>query len=534
MNDQTQKNAESRGNSREFSKKTRKSSPSIRRLLLVYIILFFSSMLIVLWLLQTVFMDDFYRAIKKKEIKEAYERISLISPYDTNSSDEAKTVADEYGVCVSVYSVTDSTSAVTLFSAHTLSHCTIHNTEGSSKFKLYSAAVERGGVFFQYFGYDPQFRVFSSIPEDEVSSGADEVSMIYVRVMSGATENGGDIMVILNSVITPVSATVSTIYVQLGLFTVLFILMSALFVWIISRRFTAPLAKLTESARNFGSAQIPEQRSLQSSQITDESSYNGFNANGYREIEMLSDTLNYASEELIKNDRLRRELMANFSHDLRTPLTMIIGYGEMMRDIPGESTPENAANIVSEAERLNLLVNDMLELSKLQTGTAELKITEFSLTELVCDAVTRYGELMSHEGYTITFERNENGTDANVAIVESDASRLGRVLQNLVGNAIQHSGENKTVTVRQIINNGWVTIAVRDRGEGIPAEKLPFLWERYYKVNSAHKRSSKGTGLGLSIVKATMEQLGGHYGVESKVGEGSTFWFAIKLSDKEK
>lgn len=498
MKDRTFRNGDRRGNSP-------KKSPNIRSLLLRYIIAFFVLMIAALWILLSVFLDDFYRGIKKKEIVEAYRRLSELE-ISESYGDDARVIAEKYNVCVSIYRITDASRAETVVQIHTLSHCTVHSAEGRSKFVLYDAAVKSGGEYLRYFAYDGEKKAFTSISENDAANSGDEVSMLYVGVSSGG--EGGDVLMILDSIITPVSATVSTIYVQLGLFTAVFVVMSVLFTLLLSRRFTAPLAELTERSKLFGLA-------------CDNGETADMRVGGYREIEVLSDTLDYASAELAKNEVLRRELVANFSHDLRTPLTMIIGYGEMMRDIPGESTPENAANIVDEAERLNRLVTDMLELSRLRSGTAEIKNESFSLTALVCEAARRYGELMGHDGYRVTFS-----AEGGEAFVCSDAGRVERVLQNLVGNAFQHTGADKLVDISVSVRGGWATVSVRDTGEGIPPELLPELWERYYKVNSAHRRGS-GTGLGLSIVKATVEQLGGHYGVESAIGKGSVFWFAL-------
>ena len=148
----------------------------------------------------------------------------------------------------------------------------------------------------------------------------------------------------------------------------------------------------------------------------------------------------------------------------------------------------------------------------------------FSLTDTLRDTVESYSEMLERDGYSITL----SGAERSV-FVESDPVMIGQVVQNFLLNAVRHGGDNKEITVKQIVSDGWVTVAVCDNGEGIPADKLSDIWERYYKINSAHARA-EGSGLGLSIVKAIMEQAGGHYGVESAVGKGSDFWFALPVS----
>lgn len=129
-----------------------------------------------------------------------------------------------------------------------------------------------------------------------------------------------------------------------------------------------------------------------------------FDGKDYREVAELSDTLNATAKELGKNESLRRELIANVSHDLRTPLTMIIAYAEVMRDLPGENTPENVQVVIDEAGRLTNLVNDMLDMSKLQAGVMEKNDTVYNLTESIESVLERYNKLKEQDGYSIHFE----------------------------------------------------------------------------------------------------------------------------------
>jgi len=471
--------------------------------LLLYIVLFFAATILLLWGFQSFLLDDFYRAEKKKDAVSAVNTVIRLESEEADS--KVKQVAERYGVCITAYAMGAEGSAETLLDCHILSHCTVHNTDIRSKLTIYEAAKRDDGEFLQYFEYYPERETFESISEGEAARTT-EASMVYARVFDTPTD-GSDILIVTDTIITPVTATVRTVRLQLSLFTAVFVIAAVLFAFLLSRRFTAPIKRLTVAAERFGNGE------------------RGFDANAvggeYSEICELTDTLSYASRELEKTEHLRRELLANVSHDLRTPLTTIIGYAEMMRDLPGESTPENAANIVREAERLNRLVGDMFTLSRIQSGAAPLKRERFSLTEAIRDTVISYSEMLERDGYRIVFEESSENAD-----VESDPVMIGQVIQNFLLNAVHHSGEDKTVTVKQVVSGGWVTVFVCDNGEGIPSDKLSDIWERYCKVNSAHSRVD-GSGLGLSIVKAIMEQAGGHYGVESAVGRGSNFWFAL-------
>ena len=131
------------------------------------------------------------------------------------------------------------------------------------------------------------------------------------------------------------------------------------------------------------------------------------------------------------------------------------------------------------------------------------------------------------DGYQIHFE-----SDQEVS-VQADEMKISQVLYNLINNAINYTGPDKSVTVRQTVDDGWVKIEVIDTGEGIPADKLPYVWERYYKLDKTHKRAAVGTGLGLSIVKNVLELHQARYGVNSTVGQGSVFWFALPIVPQE-
>ena len=238
-------------------------------------------------------------------------------------------------------------------------------------------------------------------------------------------------------------------------------------------------------------------------------------------MEELNDTLNYAKTELAATEKLQRELIANISHDLRTPLTMITGYGEVMRDLPGENTPENIQIIIDEATRLSTLVNDLLDLSKLQSGALQAEKKVFCLTDSVKAIFDRYAKLVEQDGFNISFESKED------VFINADELRISQVLYNLVNNAVNHAGEDKTVILTQTVKDKRVRVEVTDHGEGIPADKLPYIWDRYYKVDKEHRRGVIGSGLGLSIVKSILDAHNARYGVRSAVGKGSTFWFEI-------
>ena len=319
-------------------------------------------------------------------------------------------------------------------------------------------------------------------------------------------QDGRTISLTFNAIITPVDATVSTLQLQLYMITGIMILLSVVLALVMARRVAKPIVEVSESAKMLAQGNYATR----------------FAGHGFLEITELSDTLNTAANELSKVENLRRELMANISHDLRTPLALIYSYAEMMHDFPQEITPEQTQMIMDETTRLTSLVNDVLDVSKLETGTMELTRKTYNLTESIGEVVDRVSELVKKDGYLLTFEHDTDVT------VSADEVKITQAFYNLLLNAITHGGKDKAVTIQQYIAGSAVRIEVIDHGEGISPENLPHIWDRYYKVDKKHKRSVTGSGLGLSIVKKMIELHGGDYGVISEPGKGSTFWFEIK------
>ncbi len=322
-----------------------------------------------------------------------------------------------------------------------------------------------------------------------LSGVSENESLVYTYIIERS--DGRQTFLVITSSITPLNTTLEVIKNQMLLVSVAFVLLSLVFSFYASRRIAKP-------------------------------------ASGYREVEELNNTLNYAKTELAATEKLQRELIANISHDLRTPLTLITGYGEVMRDLPGENTPENIQIIIDEATRLSTLVNDLLDLSKLQSGALQAQKQVFNLTDSVRAILERYSKLVEQEGFDIRFESKEE------VFINADELRISQVIYNLVNNAVNHAGEDKTVIITQTVRDKLVRIEVIDHGEGIPADKLPYIWERYYKVDKEHKRGVIGSGLGLSIVKSILDAHKAHYGVRSTQGKGSTFWFEIAYDNVKK
>jgi len=206
---------------------------------------------------------------------------------------------------------------------------------------------------------------------------------------------------------------------------------------------------------------------------------------------------------------------------------MIKGYAEVMKDIPGEMNEENLQAIIDESTRLSNLVSDLLDISKLQSGAVPIDKKVFSLTDCTKDVLTRFAGVSQQQGYRMDFECTEN------AYVFADKARIEQVLYNLISNAVNYSGDKKTILVRQTVYNNTVRTDIIDSGQGIEPDKLKNIWDRYYRADKNHQRAVVGTGLGLSIVKEILDLHEAHFGVTSQRGIGSVFWFELPVSIPE-
>ena len=463
--------------------------------------LFTLIIIILLWLFQTVFLDAIYGAVKRRDMRNCAEFLCEAVLGDDLDSAVVE-ASNKYDCCISIFKIEDNRGEL-VASSHIQTTCMIHNLVANSLFnELYEAAKEHGTyerrVRLDFDGSDALIS-----PDRKGEKGPSSVI-----VASCVTEGATDHLVLVDSEIVPIAATTRVLTYQLIAISAILLIASVVISLVISKRLAKPIVKMKDEASLLAKGRYDVD----------------FTSGGFREAKELGSALNYAAGELSKLDDMQKELIANISHDLRTPLTMIRGYSEVMRDIPGEMNGENIQVIIDETTRLSSLVSDLLDLSKLTENGAAIERSDFSLTEAVKETIARYSHLVERDGYTLEFAED---CDARVY---ADKTRILQVIYNLLSNAINYTGEDKKVTVTQTVAGGKVRISVTDTGEGIPEDQLPLIWDRYYKIGGFHNRGRVGTGLGLSIVKNVLTQHDADFGVSSTPGAGSTFWFELPLA----
>lgn len=335
--------------------------------------------------------------------------------------------------------------------------------------------------------------------------------LVYVSPVTNRIFNGFLVMVTTELTL---KENVRIIQLQLLAVSIVVILIGFFLSMYISSRISKPLDNMSQTAKEWAEG---DDKAV-------------FVADSYQELNELAEALNYAKNGLAQTGVLQRDLLANVSHDLKTPLTMIKAYAEMIRDISGEDKAKREAHtkvIIDEADRLTMLVNDILDLSKLQNNMNSLEIKETNLSELLETVLSRFGEFAKNSGYII------NSNVESDLFTLCDAKKIEQVMYNLIGNSINYTGENKTINVSLTVKNNVILFETIDSGKGIGEDSINTIWDKYYRFSETHQRPIKGTGLGLNIVKTILDNHRLKYGVISKKGVGSNFFVEFNLLKDE-
>ena len=429
--------------------------------------------------MQIVFLNKYYEVYKKNQLDDIVNSIKTNNSMDINTLED---IAYNYGVCVSIYS--------------------------NGVIQTISNTYNKGCLFSDKDTSDNYITSF-------VSSGkTEDTKLLYNKRFGNKTiikalKYNNEVYIFLNTSIQPLDSSIILLKSQYGYIALIIFGISLIISYVISSQISRPIVKISDSAKKLANGDFNVSFSTDSK---------------VQEIKELSTTLDLAKNELSKTDELRRDLMANVGHDLRTPLTMIKAYAEMTRDLESQTPEKRVENmniIIEETDRLNVLVSDILDLSKLQSSTYELKIEEFDLNELIRNIIKRFYILIDSDGYEFIY------TNDKEIKVKADKKRIEQVIYNLINNAVNYTGEDKKIYINVTDEKKKVLVEIRDTGKGIDKEEIKYIWNKYYHNEKKHKRNAFGTGLGLSIVKTILESHNYKYGVKSVKNKGTTFYFEI-------
>ena len=424
--------------------------------------------LVLLWVIQVLLLNNFYERSKTKDLNKAINEIAEAFN-DNRLNKDIESIIRDNGVCAQIY---------------------------LEKTKIYDMSHINKGCF------NDLNRDFISefINDNKESDTYKFVNTKFNNKVLIKAIRFNNITVFASTSLAPIDATVAIVRNEFIIVSIIVLILSCVIGVIVANKLSNPIIEINNGANELVKGNYDNKLVVN---------------NGISEFEELADTLNKASSELAKTDKLEKELIANVSHDIKTPLTMIKAYAEMVRDLTykdKKKRDENLNVIIEEVDRLNILVNDMLDYSILESKTKELEITTFDITKVIKDIIKKYAYLSDIK---IDFNIKEE------VLVSADLHRIEQVMYNLINNAINHVGEDKTVTIN--INKN--KIEVSDTGEGIDPKDINHIWKRYYKIDKTHRRDKVGTGIGLSIVATILKQHNFKYGVNSIKNKKTTFWF---------
>lgn len=460
-----------------------KTRNNLRYKIWLYLIVFSLSILLFLWLFQVIFLDSYYKWHKTKELVKTAETITK-TYNEQNYEEMLDNISHDSGTCIELVK--------------------------DNKLIYLSNIYNKGCTANSKDAYNYKSDFIKS--EDQTARYTIKNQRFNNKTLILALKLNNNTQLFISASLEPLDATVTILRSQLFYITLLIVALSLVVSYFISKRISNPIIKMKNKAKEIAKGNY---------NITFENSE-------IEEINELSKTLNYACSELIKTEDLRRELLANVSHDLKTPLTMIKAYAELIRDVTyndKEKMEKNLNIIIDETDRLNILVNDILELSKIQSNSTPLNIEEFDLNELIKEILKRYEIYIEKENYKIEYKEKEN------IKIKADKIRIEQVLYNLINNAINYTGEDKKVIIQIKNEKNKIRVEIKDTGKGIEKKELEYIWDKYYKVDKTHTRVQVGSGIGLSIVKNILISHNFNYGVESKINKGTTFYFEIPKND---
>ena len=460
-----------------------KTKNNLRYKIWIYLIVFSLSILLCLWLFQVIFLDSYYKWYKTKELIKTAEIIEKTYT-EENYEELLDNISHDKGTCIELMK--------------------------NGKLVYLSNIYNKGCTATQQDSYNYKNDFIKS--NDQSARYTIKNQKFDNKTLVLALKLNKNTHLFISASLEPLDATVTILRSQLFYITLLVIILSLIISYFISKIISSPIIKMKNKAQEMAKGNY---------NITFENSE-------IEEINELSKTLNYACSELIKTEDLRRELLANVSHDLKTPLTMIKAYAELIKDVTyndKEKMEKNLDVIIEETDRLNILVNDILELSKIKSNSTPLNIEEFDLNELIKTILKRYEIYIEKENYKIEYKEKEN------IKIKADKKRIEQVLYNLINNAINYTGEDKKVKIQIKEAKEKTRIEIKDTGKGIEKKELQYIWDKYYKVDKTHTRVQVGSGIGLSIVKNILTNHKFNYGVESKINKGTTFYFEIPKND---
>lgn len=453
--------------------------------------------LVIMWLLQVVFLQDFYELIKEWDVKKVQKEVVAVLSSDNRS------LAENY-------------EGVLQISGENDLYIEVYDENGN-------LIISPISYFFSGGKHRPGITMNNLFEDNAISSTLIEMTLRGQKnrkIKLDSNREGGRSMMLLidrfscdgsnyyavsRASLIPVQATGEILSKMLLYILLAMIFLSLIMSFIFASSITKPTRALSNAAKQVTAGNFDVKVDYKSED----------------EMGQLVDDFNNMTTELSKVDSIRKDLVANVSHELRTPLTMIKGYAETLRDLTinnPEKREKQLNIIVDESDRLSDLITNMLDLSKLQAGKTVLERADFDMSYMLNKLLKRY-DIFKDKGYEF------NVSIADGVTVNGDYGRIEQVICNLIDNAVNHSIDSKKIDIDLGMNG---IFRVRNFGDVIEPEDIKHIWDRYYKIDKTGNRRVTGTGIGLSIVKEILNLHGFKYGVTSDEQNGTVFTVEFK------
>ncbi|MCR5302265.1 MAG: HAMP domain-containing histidine kinase [Lachnospiraceae bacterium] len=355
------------------------------------------------------------------------------------------------------------------------------------------------------------------------------VKIVYLELWGSLTNGNFILMRTPVQSMKEASILANTNFIRIGIVA---LIAGIIFIWMATKRITKPILKLVDISEKMTRLDFTEKYVSDTGNEVDAL---GEHMNRLsdkleetiRELKSANAKLQQDIERKTEIDEMRKEFLSNVSHELKTPIALIQGYAEGLKDCVNddEDSRDYYCDVITdEADRMNKLVKSLLNLNELEFGEQKVEIEHFDLMELIRNCAASIDILAKQNGIRLELP------DCGSIPVWADEFKIEQVLTNYLSNAIHYALGEKIVRISVTRNESIVRVNVFNSGENIPEEALPNLWTKFYKVDKARTREYGGSGIGLSVVKASMEAMGHGYGVENLDG-GVSFWFEVDATD---
>lgn len=457
-----------------------------------------------------LFLEKYYIANKRQQTMEAYEKFNTAASEGTLDS-------EEFQESLESFSMKDNISVAVMGGDNVLRVYFTRDIE-RLQMELFNYIFDRESV--------EKIKILDQQPNYELRQSRDRTTGMEYLEMIGMLDNG-DYFIMrtpLESIRDSVMLS-NRFYIGIGMTAILF---SAMLIYMLSRRITKPVMELAEISRRMTALDFEAK----------------FDSRGENEIDILGEHMNKLSRTLEKTiselktannelrrdiaqkekqEEMRREFLSNVSHELKTPLALIQGYAEGLKD--GISDDEESRDfycevIMDEAQKMNTMVKKLLTLNEVEFGQETVKLERFNVSEVIAGVAQSCALLIEQKEGTLKLEADDP------LYVWSDELKIEEVLTNYISNAVNHLDGERIVEIRAHKNGEKVRISVFNTGRQIPEEDLDRVWDKFYKVDKAHTREYGGSGIGLSIVKAVMDSVNGSYGARN-LENGVEFWIEL-------